>query len=296
MVITTSVDFNGFATYEQAFQIMMNEVQYSTYAGYKYIQPPLAEDLDNYEPLSISLLVSNWNQANHSKAFFKAIADNQFDLDKFEIIYVDHNSQDQQTWFYVQEALNQYPQLKNISFFWETYIDKTGGLAYPINIALRKAKNDVVIICPSDTLIKTDCYFDYVGKIHNYFKDHEQTKAFVSPLCYDARDYYKANLFWLNPCRDMGGSLLRKTFVKLTGFDERIRGWGGSEVELFRRLQLLDINICPFPYLIYEKLLLLGVFYQFCAEPNKIPLPADPYNINGDNWGLCETLEQIIME
>lgn len=202
---------------------------------FKSMQIPESIELKE-APCSVTVLLHNWKRAENLPRILDILCEQNFPKDKTEIIIVDNDSHDK-VWDYARNYAKKYGDIAFRGF--ETHRDTTNPII-PWNIGGKRASKDVLIIGSTDVQMLGKNYLSYTSNYHALFG-----RIFICPVQVGMNEgEYDALI-----TKDKGGSIGRAFFHELTGFDERIVGWGGCETDLYERVGNAGGHICCTPNL-----------------------------------------------
>jgi len=227
------------------------------------------------------VVVTNWNRADClAKAVDSIMAQQEVEL---EVIIIDDASEDNSV--NVARSLKAaYPGRVRI---YETHESLTQSICLPANIGFKRARHDIVVLNPSDIIhlkpTNFKAYRDLISRQGNAFADPH--------LRYASSAEEK-------PSAQAGGAVKREHIWEVTGFDERIHGWGSDEPDLANRLKMIGVEMVKCDaQVLHQDLLPDGSFRR--TRP-----PGDGWKYDRENaktgtyapnktWGEHPKLEEI---
>jgi len=179
--------------------------------------------------MSFSVVVTNWNRADVLPVCLRSIL-NQKGVNKMEIIIVDDASTDNSLEI-IKKFKREYPDV--IRAF-ETHKSLTENICLPANIGFKRAKYPYVVINPSDVIQVLDTNF---SKYLNVLKKH--VRAFADPILINFSGWARKK----SHLAQAGGCTMTKWLRQIKGYDERMKGWGANEPDLFMRLGFIGVHV-----------------------------------------------------
>lgn len=177
--------------------------------------------------MSFSVVMSNWNRGDVLPISVRSILMQQ-GIENLEIIIVDDASSDDS----LQKAVELRRKHPDIIRVFETHKSLTHNICLPANIGFKRAKYEYIVINPSDT----------IQLLPTNFREHlnllrSKPKIISLPHLYNL-------LNWDHTISATAGSCLRREHIlKVTGYDERMHGWGANEPDLSNRLGIIGVKI-----------------------------------------------------
>ena len=228
----------------------------------------------------VSAVVTNWNRADSLPACLRSILA-QRDVD-VEIIIVDDASTDNSL-----EVIKRYKKAypETIRAF-ETHESVTQNICLPANIGFKRARHPYVVVNPSDILhiLPTNFkkFLEVIGR---------DEKAFACPSSVNLAD-----LKWKEICP--AGCVKTEWIRAIGGFDERMKGWGANEPDLFMRLQMIGVRAVKADALVMHVDRILGEVRstrKYNPENDRIHAENVRNNMAKPNaeWGEHPFLEEI---
>lgn len=180
--------------------------------------------------MSFSVVVTNWNRADVLSISLMSILC-QKHISDLEILLVDDASTDNSLEV-AKEFKRSYPRIIRL---FETHENLRHSIVLPANIGFKRAKYDMVVLNPSDIIQVLDTNF----------------RAYMEVLSRDANAWAGPYLValstwqWRTEPAQAGGCTLKQQLHRVTGFDERMFGWGSDEPDLFDRLRFAGVRLSP---------------------------------------------------
>ena len=213
-----------------------------------------------------SVVVTNWNRGDSLAACVGSCLA-QTGVEKLEVIIVDDASDDNS--LEVATKLRQnHPDTIRV---FETHESLTHNICLPANIGIKRARHDLVVINPSDTLQLVPYNFQaYAAMIA------DKGKVWAGPHMHrvglqECPDWnYKK-------CAQNGGCTKREYLHKITGYDEHMYGWGSDEPDFYNRLKLIGVTRQQVEaWVLHLHVKLVG--------PKPQRKVGDSYKIDRENW------------
>jgi glycosyltransferase involved in cell wall biosynthesis len=245
--------------------------------------------------MTISVIITNWKRQKCIPSIIEQLNSQKYPKDKYEVIIVDDNTPDKDEVYSIVKALvHKYGDIK--FRFFETHRNVTLNPALRYNIGARHASNDIILLNESDVLMQGE----YLQKVsENHEKD---PNLFLGPELIHVDRFGKTRVcVERGPC-DLGGSIRKKHYFAVRGFDERTMGWGGIESDFAERLKLIGVHYRKDPTLIalHRAVELCGIkledFSKDMAKPASHYKGWPPFvgaTPNPKTWGTLDTLEEI---
>lgn len=203
--------------------------------------PRLAEIPTDYNQ-TISILICNWRYTSYLPSVISQIGRQRFPKDKYEIIIIDDNSNQKciidNREYTVNEVLFKIKDFWhdiNLSFY-QTNKNVTFNIALAFNIALKRAKNDLIIMNAADCWQQNE----YLETASRYMTFFSQTKYRVA-ICGSYKNQKGSHP--PTPVRDTTMVANRADLVNIRGYDERFRGWGSQEPDICGRLGMSGVRV-----------------------------------------------------
>lgn len=246
--------------------------------------------------LTVSVVITNWQRQRCIPRMVDQLAHQSYPKNKYEVVVVDDDSDDKKEVYKIFEDL--YSKHEDMRFrFFETHRQITLNPCLRYNIGARNAEGDVILLNESDVLQ----IGEYLQRVNDNHLGDEN--LFLGPelihIHGDGREEIES---FRGPC-DLGGSVRRKHYHAVRGFNEITKGWGSIESEFANRLQAIGVHYRKDPEL---KAYHLAV--EHCgipvSHPSFIPKAALPFHYYGsyppfantERWGTLDTLEEIELE
>lgn len=196
------------------------------YKGTPYVHLPSYDAITEWNRgLTITVVMSNFFRSHLLFAAIGSVAIQPFPKNLYEIIVIDDDSDLEGCKQTVALMLEHWPDL-NIRLF-ETHQRTTYNLVKACNIGFKRAKGEVIVIQPSDTLL----FGNYLLAVQKHHSVNDNIA-----LC--GVDVGTATRL----CLDVGMSIKTKTWHAIKGMDERTRGGGGGDVNYFLRLSWAGVK------------------------------------------------------
>jgi len=145
---------------------------------------------------------------------------------KLEVLVVDDASDDDS----LEKALRLKRGRPEIRVF-ETHESLTHNINLPANIAFKRAKYDYVVLSPSDIVHVDKRNFQEYLRL--FQRDPE---IYALPHLRDSVSGFETTASLAGSC------MLKKHLLQLTGFDERMYGWGAEDNDLSYRLRMIGVK------------------------------------------------------
>ena len=179
---------------------------------------PVIADRGNRQTIQFSVVVPFYNEQKHIERCIKALLNQDFDKDQYEIIFIDNGSTDRS-----MKIVQRYPSIVLL------HEEKPGSYAAR-NRGIRIARGTIIAFCDGDCEVSVD----WLSQIH---RGMERTEAFI---VLGKRHYNPAKSFFLQIVEDYENSkveyLLERQVDKrcLFGFTNNM----AVRAELFRSVGL----------------------------------------------------------
>lgn len=326
---------------EQYYKPTVDE---GNFCGWPFVCTLPHENIRSYDSdMTVSIICCCFMRANHLLELFHTFTRQNWPRDQIEILVIDDNSPttperypNKLYYKHVIELLMRKYSAWNIRAF-QTHRTVTYNPALAMNILAKRAAGDLLIFCDADVSMLSKDYILGCVKHHSAID-----KLWLSPLLWQVHHgiyktptdipserfmYDYGSLWsedWAEPSRGMhlglepavvqwrGGSIKRKHYNALRGNDERARGWGNHDVDLWGRLSRYGFKFAcdytipaghvPHPEWVKppseetEK----NILGKFRAWPlgSHIDICNDNFSnnrlvVNPEGWGEIDTLEEI---
>lgn len=219
---------------------------------FNLVNIPKLTEIPQYFDKTISVVITNWRYTQWLSYAIGSIIYQDFPHDMLEIIVVDDNSGDN-----VYEVME---EIKDIAIyhcydtqlsFYETHKNVTHNIALAFNIGCKRAQNDIIINSPADCFQRGD-FLKTVSRYHTYFAScGTRTAISANILCKNPSHKPKSIFEYKNrPTTDVGLTARREDYHNIKGYDERFRGWGGSEPDITGRMGISGVGLATCPNLV----------------------------------------------
>jgi len=234
--------------------------------------------------LSFSVVVTNHNRADTLPIAINSIL-NQKGIDKLEIIIVDDASTDNSLEI-IKEFKKAYPSVVRA---FETHESLTRNICLPANIGFKRAKYEYVVLNPSDIVQLFNTNFLEYAKILK-----GKPNAWVDPVLIDLPNLR------VKKYSQAGGCVKREYLRQIKGFDERMKGWGSNEPDLFYRLSLVGVEIvrCTTAVVLHFRCKVCGNYEHYKVNPENAKIHHNNAKKGiiapNDTWGEHPKLEEVL--
>lgn len=277
-----------------------------------YVKIPLLRDIPYSVDQTFSIIIPNWRHTAFLPTVVRNITSQQYPLKNYEIIIVDDNSDApayifgrEYDIFEVMDIIKQLWWEMDISFY-ETHQNVTYNICKAANIGFKRAKYDNIIINPADAW-QSGNYLQRASSYMEFFKDKAPDKRFA--ICGNILSDSDLENRWIT---DVGLVAKKDDLHKITGYNEKMRGWGSNEGNLTGRLGLSGVREGH-----TDSLTIMHGISKKCQALIGIPWPGNPsrltqmgpgenngtldnedystqtYAPNDDSWGELDTLEKV---
>ncbi len=219
--------------------------------------------------MTVSVLLTTFNRAGHIRKCMPSLL-KQPGID--EVIVVDDGSQDN-TKQEVEVLREKFPNTE-IIYIYNHRLEKSLNSSQPKNIALKRARGDVVFYCEAEMLHigntieqqlewhkKRDNVFISAGTIWFPFAGIVQNltlENFENPITITQRsdikewkEGYQPNVGEIAVQRTVSAtyiaSVRRKHLMRIRGFEERITHWGFEDINMQHRLGMIGVDCISDP-------------------------------------------------
>ena len=190
---------------------------------------------------TISIIICNWRYTSYLPSVIRQIGKQRFPKDKYEIIIIDDNSNQNCIIEGREHTVNEV--LFKIKDFWydihlsfyQTHKNVTFNIALAFNLGLKRAKNDLIVMNAADCWQQNE----YLETASRYLSFLSQTQYRVA-ICGSYKNH--KGYHPPTPVRDTTMVANRTDLLKIRGYDERFRGWGSQEPDICGRLGMSGVR------------------------------------------------------
>ena len=242
----------------------------------------------------ISVVVGTRNRDKNLTYLIQSLLDQDFDINAYEIIIVNYGGESA-----TQKLVERYGSpLINYLYVNEKGIYNEGRAK---NIGVRKAKGEVIICTNADIIfapnVLKEFYQIYLEEgEHTLYqlqkhdlKEDTQLDHFIKDV---AKNNVPSNLFSVHGHTGQGDfqATHRDNWFKVRGYDEKMSGWGGMDIDLSDRMKTIGVSQY---WMDPEK---IRIFHQYhtirAPSKNLINFELKKFNttpqVNDSEWGLPE--------
>ncbi|MFH0733985.1 MAG: glycosyltransferase [bacterium] len=195
----------------------------------------------NYKSLTFSIIISLKNEEYNIKNLIDSLKDINYNINNYEIIFIDDNSSDN-TFELIHNFSACLSNFKILTSKNKIYPAKKGAL----DIGIKEAKNDYILITDADCIIPTDWINEYNKKFNNNFhlvfgaSPFIQKSSFINKFsCFEnlrtlILTFFasKINFPYSAAARNIG---FKKSFYfKIDGFSNMLDTYSGDDDLLIR--------------------------------------------------------------
>jgi len=237
------------------------------------------------------VVITNWKRQRFIPSIIEQLSNQSYPKDKYEVIIVDDNTPNkEEVYDIVGDVASRHEDIKFRLF--ETHENVTHNPALRYNVGIRHAANEVVILNESDVLMQGEF-------LHQTSQNHEKdTMLWLGPEVIDVDGRGARKVASFRGVCDLGASIRKAHLHRIRGFDERTRGWGGIESDLWNRITKIGVHYRKDPDMkaLHQAVEIAGIDVKYFFEGAAKPGPSPPYvgvQCNPESWGTLPTLEEI---